>query len=277
MCTEGIYSSDGASNLYFFNEETILYIEDAKGVGIYEEFINEKLKEYSSKINIVAANGKKGVKEIFNNLKEREELEKKLFIVDLDYDKFLEENMINNLKFLYLKKYTLENYMVSENSALKIISIRNSISKKNIHNIFNYNEWINKIEIYYRKLIPIFLTLRFNQINIENCGAKAERFFLKENCELCSDKLGSYIRKIKEKGFSESDDKFIYFLEKIRNDSKIDIAIPGKQLLTLFRFELNKILNTKIDNDIDFITMLAPYLEEEFENLLKDFFVKNFE
>lgn len=275
--TNGIYSTDGATNLYFFNDEKILYIEDAKGIGIYEEYINEKCEEYSSQIKIVAANGKKGVKEIYNNLKERESLEKGLFIVDLDYDRFLKEEIINDLNFLYLKKYTLENYMISESSAIKIISIRNSISKREALKIFNYNDWLNKIENSYRKLIPIFLTLRANQINVENCGAKAERFFLKENCELCSNKLKSYISEIMESGFDELDSKFIYFIEKIKADSKIDLAIPGKQLLTLFKFELNKFLDIKINKDADLITMLAPHLEKEFEELLKDFFIRNFE
>lgn len=273
-----LYSPDALANIaLMYPGKKILYIEDALGIGIYSNFIEDNYNEYYHKLKIQSAYKKRVVIEVYKKLKERDALSQGLFILDLDYDKFLQEEIIEDKKVLYLSKYTLENHMINIKGMLKIISIRNSITVEAAEQLFNYNNWILEIEKDYKTLIPIFLTLRKKQINVKNVKAGATKYFDSKTCKLCENLLKNYMKEIKNEGFSEELPEYTYFKSKVDNDQRIDIAIPGKQLLSLAKIELNKILRTKINTEDDLKTILYHYLDDDFKAGIKKILEENFQ
>lgn len=259
----------------FYPNKKILYIEDSMGIGFYENYIDENLNEYAEKITIKSAGSKENVKEVYKILKSEHKLSNSIYIVDLDYEKFLKKEKIEDHRFMYLEKYTLENYMISKESLKKILSKKCSVSLKEAEDIIDYDEWISKIESCYRALIPIFLTLQSLMDNkIPNSGAGVGTFFKKGECEFCEEQMKKYWEKVEIK-LTENSELYKYFIEKIKNDSQINIAIPGKQLLTLFRYELNKKIKNKIMQDDDLKVMLSSYIGEDFLRLLNLLFERN--
>lgn len=253
----------------FYPSQKILYIEDALGIGIYEDFIRKNFPEYLQKIVLKPAYSKSNVKKVYEILEKKESPIEALYIIDLDYSKFLEEDLIQDKKMLILNRYTLENYMISKQSTEIIFSKKESITLEEASRKFGYDEWIRKMDMSYRRLIPIFLAIQSYEGDKEgNAGASSERFFSKETCEICEDKIKNYTSSV-NKILENNSEKYSRYIKKIEEDESIVCAIPGKQLITLLKFELNKKIRNKIIKDDDLRIMLSDNFDVEFKNIIE--------
>lgn len=253
----------------FYPNQKIIYIEDALGIGIYEDFIRKNFPQYLQKIVLKPAYSKSNVKKVYEILEQKDSPTEALYVIDLDYSKFLKEDLIKDKKMLILNRYTLENYMISKQSAEIIFSKKESITLEEASRKFGYDEWIRKMEMSYRRLIPIFLAIQsYEGDKIDNAGASPERFFLKETCEICEDKIQNYMLSAKEI-LENNLEKYSKYIKKIEEDKNVECAIPGKQLITLLRFELNKKIRNKITKDDDLRIMLSDNFDIEFKNIIE--------
>lgn len=267
------YTTDGIINrILNATKGNFFLTEDEKGIGIYSTLFEKKLlpKEFDN-LNIFSSDGKSEMKKVYEELKKNGEEKKAVYLVDLDYDEYLEVEKIEDPNFFYLEKYTLENYFVTEEAGFKLIAVRNSLSFPEAKEKLNFKRWSSLITEEYKELIALFLAVRKVDIEAENAGSSTQRFFnIGEKCKIkceakcskgerlhrkCDTKMDNYRKLILE--YLKDDDKKILFEKKLKDfhvlvqdSDNIFDNIPGKQLLELYSAYLSSFFSKKIDQDV---------------------------
>lgn len=267
------YTTDGIINrILNATKGNFFLTEDEKGIGIYSTLFEKKLlpKEFDN-LNIFSSDGKSEMKKIYEELKRNGEEKKAVYLVDLDYDEYLEIEKIEDSNFFYLEKYTLENYFVTEEAGFKLIAVRNSLSFPEAKEKLNFETWSNLVAEEYKELIALFLAIRKVDIKAENAGSSTHRFFnIGEKCKIkcgarcskeerlyrkCNTKMRDYREQIFD-SLKEDDKKLIFnnklrdFYALIQDSDNIFDNIPGKQLLELYSAYLSSFFSKKIDQDV---------------------------
>lgn len=190
--------------LYDALDDVIVYIEDAAGVHIYETILYRLLGDTLKVTNVHAVNGKRNLINLYKRSKsDYSEATKKacFYIADLDFDTILENNMVTDKNFIYLERYSIENYLVDENAGASIINSRTNQGIESCKRNLNILNWLEKISICYKKLLTIFMVVQKLDIDVSNTGLKAA-YFTNDNSSYFLDELK--IRKyIKETVYCE--------------------------------------------------------------------------
>ncbi|MGO4501180.1 DUF4435 domain-containing protein, partial [Paenibacillus sp. 2RAB27] len=153
----------GYQVLFDSYDDLIVYIEDSKGVHIYETIINRLFGNSLTINHINAVGGKKNLEEIYReSLKNKLDKNKKacFFIADLDFDQLLNKKTIIDDNFVYLKRYSIENYLVDEKVGVAFINGRNNEGAFNCKNRLNFSSWQDNLTQQMRRLILIFATIQ---------------------------------------------------------------------------------------------------------------------
>ncbi|MGN0944800.1 hypothetical protein [Fusobacterium varium] len=255
------YSIDGIEALLKMDlRRRFLIIEDCKGKGYYSNLFSQILEKDENEIlRIISLGGKEKVKEFY---KEKKESYKNLcYLVDMDYDDFLNIEKIEDDSFFYLKKYTLENYFVNESVGVTLLCNRLNLDYSDSKNKLQYENWKEFIEKEYKSLITSFLTVRELKMGVPCIKDGAMQYFsisrcLKncpqrkncvdnENKQLkCNKNIKIYYKRIKAKAIEKNINRrqfhetFFKHKTSIENHPDIFSLIPGKHLINLYSFYL---------------------------------------
>lgn len=244
------------------SEDIIIYVEDNKGIHIYENLF-ERLFDKELKVNhIVPVAGKINMEIIYDSMLEENEIEgvkPAYFIADLDFDDLLQKKKIEASNFHYLERYSIENYLVDEKSGSNFLNYRLNIGKDLCKDKVSFDTWLDNTKIDFEKLILIFATIQKLDIGIKNCKYSIERFLINNaHHKLDNEKIKKYLKnevypKYKEKkvyGFVKE-----YFALKRRlydiYDKEIWRLIPGKQLLHVYMQYLTSLSGNKNNPEKD--------------------------
>ncbi|MEJ6466776.1 hypothetical protein [Fusobacterium ulcerans] len=293
------YSSDAVEALLKMDSRRkYLIIEDCKGKGYYYSLFSQILEEDENQIlRIIPLGGKEKVKEFYKE--KRENYKNLCYLVDMDYDDFLDIEKVEDDSFFYLKKYTLENYFVSEKVGEVLLCNRLNLDPISSKDKLQYENWKNFIEKEYKSLIASFLTVRELKMGVSCIKEGATQYFSisrclrncpqgkncidNENKQLkCSKNIKKYYKVIKtkaiEKNINRSQFHEIFFKHKtsIENYSDIFSLVPGKHLTNLYSFYLQNFcgsINETIVKEIgiqkcpDLLVILSSIKEKLFKTV----------
>jgi hypothetical protein len=116
-----------ARDIFVFQfNDILIYVEDADRENFYQNVFRRLLPNLKVE-NFLALKGKKNVLKHYG---EASALPKPSFyLLDLDYDDLLDIR-INNKNLIYLKKYSIENYLTEESSVVELIISENPTVKR---------------------------------------------------------------------------------------------------------------------------------------------------
>ncbi|WP_044748893.1 DUF4435 domain-containing protein [Bacillus alveayuensis] len=272
------YSIDGEFNLSLFlssYNDLMIYVEDKDRPNIYESLFKRLLGNEIKIENIHLSGGKERVKELYKKYKENP-ITPCFFIVDLDFDDLHEKEKVSDENFLYLDRYSIENYLVDEHVGGVFLNGRLQIGEEKCREIIKFKEWLNEISQGYKYLICIFLCIQSLELPIENTSEDAGRFIKDKSWELDSEKIQKYYEKalslaLQKGKYEEFLDLMEFYDKKIQSlyHNEIWRVIPGKQLIKIFWRYLVGFCSYKTVYEDDFYHLAAR--ECSLENL---FFVK---
>lgn len=226
----------------------------------------EKIFPLNGKDNVLAQSAK--------NLHDKT----KVFIVDLDFDEILNKKH-NNANLFYLQKYSIENYLIEENSIVDyIISERPKLRKHQINADFNIEESISNIGNALRDIIYLHIVVQSKCPTLKNISLNHERFFIfnSGNFNLRKDQLEIYINNI-ERELEEVDKRvrLASQLKKAMRLIKLDTHedflkyIPGKYLIRMLKQVIESSFSIASRNADSFCYRLSEKCEFNTLNHLK--------
>lgn len=240
---EFIRSTDGTFNKSIFlsvYSDLIIFVEDTDRGNIYETIFKRLLDESITFDNIRLSGGKKGVKEYYEIYLKNPTVPS-IFLVDLDYDDIHLHEKIEDINFIYLDRYSIENYFVDENVAGNFLNPRIQIGFDKCLQKINLHDWMDSMSIAYKEIIALFLTIQTLELGMANTKLNAQMFLKDASWEIDSAKVDNYYQEASKKAqgrgifkdFCTKLDDYDKKLMELYKD-KFWTMIPGKQLLTLF-------------------------------------------
>lgn len=142
------FTDEGELNRYLFYSdlnEINFFVEDKDKEYEYETIFKRLFKGKYKIASIIAANGKIGVKQAFEEFGEKDvnhPENNNFYIVDGDFDRYIHKNdMIRNEHFIYLNKYNIENYFIDEKAVLKFAKGKLRLLDKSVYSVINFTYW----------------------------------------------------------------------------------------------------------------------------------------
>lgn len=141
-----------------------IFVEDKNKEYEYETIFSKMLGEKYRIASIIAAGGKRGVKNAFKEFGEVDSENPKknnFYIVDGDFDRYVcRQEMIKSEHFIYLKYYNIENYFIDEKAILKFAKGKLHMLDYDVKEIVKYMEWRNKIVSQAEKLFLLYCAVQ---------------------------------------------------------------------------------------------------------------------
>ncbi|WP_379159419.1 DUF4435 domain-containing protein [Paenibacillus sp. sgz5001063] len=245
------------------SSDLIVFIEDDMGIHLYDILLKRLFSDSNIQIHVEAVSGKKNVIDVYQKSKQSTISANKIpcfFIADSDFDTILEKKMYNDANFLYLERYSIENYLVDEEAGINFVKGRTNENRRFCQNKINFELWLNDISTQMKKLVTIYCTIQKLGMNTENSSQSISRFTKKKvPFEIDNKKVGDYLlnevfrdyQRNKMYGFTKV---YLRMEKKIRQTYNDEFwrVIPGKQLLQLFSFYLHKYTDNKGAHKMDF-------------------------
>lgn len=225
-------------NIFYqqFNEVEF-YVEDTGKEHFYFNIFRKLFPEIQFE-KIFPLNGKENV---VNEAKLTFNDKKKVFIVDLDFDNFLniKEN-IDNL--FYLEKYSIENYLIEKGAIYEIIREKNSnLKDHNIDLLIDYNTLITNCANLLFELVSAFITIQKFQLGKEyyNINCARDFNFGTVNYSYKGNNILNYLSEV-EGLLKAKDKRFSLNANFKRHKRELKICnIPGKYLLNIIKHQLD--------------------------------------
>lgn len=172
----------------------------------------------------------------------------KVYIVDLDFDEILEKKQEKDNLF-YLKRYSIENYLIDKKSLYEIIRERNPKLKNNeIDALYNYNSIKSNWKTLLSELSSTFIIIQKYSLGKEYFGLNPPRDF---NLNLNPPRYkNSFITDYFDETevlLKNVDNRFTLTaqkrkLKKFYKSSSLAIKnIPGKYILNLLKYQLERL------------------------------------
>lgn len=157
------------TNTVFFEDvnDITIYVEDKDKEAEYET-IFKRLFQEKYKINkIFPAGSKTAVKECFYSEKENT-IKKQIFIVDGDFDRFKDDALIDDPRFIYLEMYNIESYFIDSKAAA--IFMKSLVCKmdKQVEQLLDFDNWYSKIINQAKELFLLYLYIQIYMPGVEN-------------------------------------------------------------------------------------------------------------
>lgn len=163
----------GQDILYTQFNDIEFFVEDTEQEHFYFNILKKLFPDLKFE-KIFPLNGKKNVSDaailnIGNN--------KKVYIVDLDFDHIL--NTVQNLDNLfYLRRYSIENYLISRNAVYEVIRTKDSKLKDHeIDALFDLNQILNDAAICLKDLSCCFIIIQNKELGHPYYGLNVSRDF----------------------------------------------------------------------------------------------------
>jgi hypothetical protein len=163
----------GQDILYTQFNDIEFFVEDTEQEHFYFNILKKLFPNIKFE-KIFPLNGKKNVSDaaILNNGNK-----KKVYIVDLDFDRIL--NTVQNLDNLfYLRRYSIENYLFSKNAVYEVIRAKDSKLKDHeIDALFDLNQILNDAAICLKDLSCCFIIIQNKELGHPYYGLNVSRDF----------------------------------------------------------------------------------------------------
>ena len=183
-----------AQDVFFDHlNDVFFYVEDQDSEEFYFQVLTKLFPNMEFK-NIFPLNGKNNV---INTARETTKDNKRIYIVDKDFDDLLGLK-IDLPNLFYLARYSIESYLIEEGSVIAFIISRNpKIHRAIVTSMFRFQEtylhMIKELSI----LLPFFLVVQSRETNRElSASLPVDRFLQdKQPYKLSKLKVASYKKK----------------------------------------------------------------------------------
>jgi len=260
-----------AEDVFFiqFNEISF-FIEDTE----QENFYYNILKKLFPSIQIEKIFPLNGKDNVIEDCKKNIGNKNKIYLVDKDFDDILGRKLnVENL--FYLNRYSIENYLLEENSIIEyVICEKPKLKKSYITSKLELDKLINVIKNALKELIHIFILVQKNCPKLKNISLNYERFFDFNNGNFIikQAQFDSYVDEIiNELKSTDGRLKFDAQYKKIQKDFKLDtdeiciVHYLGKFILRMLKQCIESLFGLNSRNIESFSYMIA--LNSDFNSL----------
>lgn len=207
MCTDNELDRSNEAqitNTVFFEDvnDITIYVEDRDKEAEYETIFKRLFKDKYRISKIFPAGSKSAVKECFKI--EKDNIEKKqVFIVDGDFDRFKDEALIDDPRFIYLEMYNIESYLIDSQAASVFMKSLICKMDEEVDALLAFDNWYSKIINQSKDLFLLYLYIQVHMPGVENVNRKP-CLFIDQNT-----------------GFKREDGAFeVYKLDTLNNQEK---------------------------------------------------------
>jgi len=169
------------TNTVFFEDvnDITIYVEDRDKEAEYETIFKRLFQEKYRISKIFPAGSKTAVKECFYSERENKG-KKQIFIVDGDFDRFKDESLINDPRFIYLEMYNIESYFIDHKAAA--IFMKSLVCKmdEQVEQLLRFDTWYYKIVNQAKDLFLLYLYIQIYKSGVENVS-RSPYLFLDRN------------------------------------------------------------------------------------------------
>ncbi|MBC9825388.1 DUF4435 domain-containing protein [Carnobacterium inhibens] len=223
-----------------------LFVEDENGHLTYSELLKRKYED-KFVFNIYSCKSRKFVMENYEIWKNKfNHIDNTLFLVDKDFSLWAGEEVADNRNLLTWKYFTLENYLINQDTAFFVMNVLLPGKKiEAIKLLFpDFDSWL---ENQFSVLKPLFISFAVSHKYKlrKNTSLSPYIFFDEKSSNFNHEQITRYINEIEvecqSKGIDylkESNEIENYY--KTRENSGLHELIKGKYLLTYLIFEINK-------------------------------------
>ena len=288
------YNIDELAKIPLLTSRFILYIEDTNGKFAYSSFLQRNQSLKNKRIPIYPTNNKKNAIALYRKLEGSKEIRKVAFIIDRDYDFILDKDIIDDKRVIYLKKYTLENYFITEGLWEQLLAYCLKEDLQEVFENYSFDKCKNKLKKEYLKLVPFFLIISKHNLTIQysknshfndyfknciECGKNKKKKTISKNCnsliknediKCCKNKIKFLIKTIQQQDKNlDLKTEYKFWRRKIKNEDILDL-IPGKALLKIFLEYIRIEFHAKLVGDVYQISCVKevdPSIDEVINNL----------
>ncbi|MGR3180066.1 MAG: DUF4435 domain-containing protein [Candidatus Anammoxibacter sp.] len=230
------------------------YVEDEKQENLYFQI----LKKIFSDIKLAKIFPLNGKVNVVTEAKLTIHDKTKVYIVDGDFDILLKK--IENLPNLfYLKKYSIENYLLEKNAVHDLIIEENPRTrKKDIPRIFDFEKFLKESYSNFKEITAIYLVVQLHKLDIPNSSINPARFFnFNPHIALREVEFQSYKDEI-NLALQEKDRRYTINgqLRKQKSFLKDSSYIPGRYIIKYLKSRLSLTFSFQTTYD-SFIFKLA--------------------
>lgn len=141
------------------SSEQLFYVEDQGKEYFYEAIFERLFDEFKIEFRPLGLGGKD---KVIDRYKENQEkgINDCFYLVDGDFDRFIGKYMIDDISFIYLNSYNIENNIIDKDVVIKFLRGKLSLEKSGIESLFDFDDWKKQIVAQSKKL---FLCYAFIQ------------------------------------------------------------------------------------------------------------------
>lgn len=180
MCTDNELDRSNEAqitNTVFFEDinDITIYVEDRDKEAEYETIFKRLFKDKYRISKIFPAGSKSAVKECFKI--EKDNIEKKqVFIVDGDFDRLKDEDLIDDPRFIYLEMYNIESYLIDSKAASVFMKRLVCKMDDEIDEMLAFDNWYSQIINQAKDLFLLYLYIQLYMPGVENVSRKPYLF-----------------------------------------------------------------------------------------------------
>lgn len=181
---ELVYSNEGAISRYIFFEginKLDIFVEDVGKEYEYETILKKLFEEKYEISEIFSLGGKKNVFKAMDEFIENGKIDSeipKIFIVDGDFDKYLNNIEVrNHPNLIYLEKYNIENYYVDRKATVSFMKGKLEKLDKEVEEIIKFEEWLEGTVNDLKSIFVMYCIIQENELGIPNVGESEYKIF----------------------------------------------------------------------------------------------------
>lgn len=245
------------------------YIEDEE----QENFYHEIFRKLFPKIKLNKIFPLRGKDNVIEKSKRHIGDKKKVFLVDKDFDDLLGKK-INQPNLFYLERYSIENYLLEDNSFKQyVVEEKPRTKQTTISKTFKFKECLQSACETFYELTILHLLIQERGINIKNTSLAPEQFCLfGSSISIKTAEINNHKADIQAKLSAidkrlKVDNQVKKLKAKFNFKKFIDLLphIPGKYLIKFFKCKIEHLFSLASRNIDSFIFRLAK--TNDFSNL----------
>lgn len=179
------YTQEGNLNRYLFYSDLNyinIFVEDENKEYEYETIFKRMLEPECKISAIFPTGGKSQLINVYNYLKyQNMDFTNCIFIADGDFDRIIGTNIINDLHFIYLDYYCIENYYVDKNSTILFLKGRLKKTDNEVANLIRFDDWLIAITSQLYKLFLLYCVVQKYKPEIKNVSRGPNMFLNNKN------------------------------------------------------------------------------------------------
>jgi hypothetical protein len=229
-----------------------VFVEDEDKEYEYETIFKRLFGDKYCIFTIFPCGGKPKVEKYFNEFGEEDNGVKNFYIVDGDFDRYIDRELINNPCFIYLKTYNIESYFLDEESCVQYIKGKFKKLDKETRDKVNFPHWKTTIVEQATKLFKCYCFIKKHYPATETTSRSPCEFIdFETGFERTDGAYQKYWETVVLKLDSKPEGKIKVIIkeyEKINGSDYFNL-ICGKFLFDSLYFYLRAIVGSKFSKD----------------------------